>query len=337
MDQSDYLERIGRYLSGDISEAEREALMRWVEADSANRAVLEEAEKLWSVTASYEMPDFSAGKPANWDLLEERIGPAQQTGGTKVLGLSTLKQYLRYAAAAIVLLLGGYWGYWNSGLIDHSPVIAEAQTTEKEEQTLTLPDGSTVVLNENSTIRYAEDFENREVRLTGEAFFDVVKQDGATFTIFSEGAQTTVLGTSFNIRAYPEEPEVTVSVSTGKVEVASVDQEEEKVLLLPGASGQYNKMLEKVREAPVSNAMAWKDNRLQFDNQPLGQVVSAIERYFGESVILANDQLANCRFMGDFSNPELQELLDAIAFTMELEIVEENGQIIIKGNGDYCQ
>ncbi|KGE87105.1 MAG: FecR domain-containing protein [Phaeodactylibacter xiamenensis] len=337
MDQSDYLELIGRYLSGDISEAEREALMRWVEADSANRAVLEEAEKLWSVAASYEMPDFSAGKPAAWDLLEERIGAAEKTGEAKVIGLSTLKLYLRYAAAAVLLLLGGYWGYWYSGLIDHSPVFAEVQTADKEEQTLTLPDGSTVVLNENSSIRYAKDFKQREVRLTGEAFFDVVKQDGAIFTIFSEGAQTTVLGTSFNVRAYPDEPEVTVSVATGKVEVASVDKEEEKVLLVPGASGQYNKMLDKVREAPVSNAMAWKENRLQFDNQPLGQVASAIERYFGKKVVLTNEQLANCRFMGDFPNPKLQELLDAMAFTMELEIVEENGQIVIKGNGDYCR
>lgn len=337
MNRSDYLELIGRYLSGDINEAEREALMRWVEADSANRAVLEEAEKLWSVTASYEMPRFSAGKAAAWDLLEERIEAAQHSGEAKVIGLSTLKAYLRYAAAAAVLLLGGYWIYWNSGLVDHTPVFAQVQTADEEKRTFTLPDGSTVVLNENSTLRYAEDFSEREVRLAGEAFFDVVKQDGATFTILSEGAQTTVLGTSFNVRAYPDEPEVTVSVATGKVEVASADREEEKILLVPGTSGQYNKMLEEVREAPVSNAMAWKENRLQFDNQPLGQVASALERYFGKKVVVANDQLANCRFMGDFPNPKLQELLDAMAFTMELEIVEENGQIVIKGNGDYCQ
>lgn len=311
--------------------------MRWVEADSANRKAFEEAEKLWSVTDAYEMPDFSAGKPAAWDLLEERIEPEQKGGEATVIGLVTLRAYSWYAAAVILLLLGGYWLYWNSGLIDHSPVYAQVQTAEEEERTFTLPDGSTVVLNENTTLRYPENFEAREVRLTGEAFFEVVKQEGATFTIFSEGAQTTVLGTSFNVRAYPDEPEVTVSVATGKVEVASVDREGEKVLLMPGTSGQYDKMLEKVREAPVSNAMAWKENRLQFDNQPLGQVASAIERYFGKKVVLANDQLSECRFMGVFPDPKLPELLDAIAFTMELEIVEENGQIVIRGDATYCQ
>ena len=337
MNQSDYLELIGRYLSGDISEADREVLMRWVEADSANRAVLEEAEKLWSVTASYDMPDFSAGKPAAWDLLEERLQKQPAADEGKVIGLPVLKSYLKYAAAVVILLIGGYWGYWYSGLVDHSPVYATVQTGEGEKQTLSLPDGSTVVLNENSALRYAKAFREREVRLTGEAFFEVVKQDGATFTIFAEGAQTTVLGTSFNVRAYPNEPKVTVSVATGKVEVASVDREEEKVILVPGKSGQYDKMLEKVREATVSNAIAWKENRLQFDNQPLGQVASAIERYFGKKVVLANEQLANCRFMGDFPNPKLQELLDAMAFTMELEISEENGQIVIRGNGKNCQ
>lgn len=336
MNQSDYLELIGRYLSGDINEAEREGLLRWVEADPANQAALEEAERLWSVTADYEMPDFSAGKAISWDLIEDRLG-GEKREEPRVLGLHTWSLYLQYAAAVAAILIGGYWLYWNSGLVDHSPVYAYAKTTAGEEQTVSLPDGSTVVLNENSTLRYPEDFGVREVKLEGEAFFDVAKRDGQPFTIFSEGAQTTVLGTSFNVRAYPREPVVTVTVKTGKVEVAAVQKKAEKVLLVPGKSGRYNKMEDKVQEAPVSNALAWKEDRLLFDNQPLGQVAEAIERYFGKKVVLANDKLANCRFMGEFPDPKLQELLNAMAFTMELEVAEENGQIVIKGDAKYCQ
>jgi ferric-dicitrate binding protein FerR (iron transport regulator) len=335
MNQSDYLELIGRYLSGDISKAEQEALMHWVEADAANRAALEKAEKLWSVTEVFEMPDFSTGKAAAWDLIEDKIGTEKTE--SKVIDLRTWTLYLRYAAASVAILLGGYWLYWNSGLVDHTPVYAYAKTAAGEEQTVTLPDGSIVVLNENSTLRYPEEFEAREVELTGEAFFYVMKRRGQKFVILSEGAQTTVLGTSFNIRAYPDEPEVTVTVKTGKVEVTAVQKENEKVLLIPGKSGRYDKLLRKVKEAPVSNALAWKEDRLLFDNQPLGQVAEAIERYFGKKVILANDKLANCRFMGEFPNPELQDLLDVIAFTMELEVVEKNGQIVIKGDAEYCQ
>lgn len=311
--------------------------MRWVEADPANQRVLEEAEKLWSITETVDVPDFSAGKPAAWNLLEERLAPEHGTHEAPVIELFAWKAYLRYAAAAVFLLLGGYWLYWNSGLVEHTPVYAMVQTAGEEERTITLPDGSTVVLNENSTLRYPQDFDVREVELTGEAFFEVVKRNGMAFTILSEGAQTTVLGTSFNVRAYPDEPEVTVTVETGKVEVAAVQKEAEKVLLIPGKSGRYDKMLEKVEEAPVSNALAWKNDRLLFNNQPLGEVAKAIERYFGQKVVLANDQLANCRFMGEFPNPKLREMLDAIAFTMELEIVEENGQIVIKGDAAYCQ
>ncbi|MBV6655735.1 MAG: FecR domain-containing protein [Mameliella sp.] len=335
MNQSDYLELMGRYLSGDISEAERDELLRWVDADSDNQAALEEAEKLWSVTENYEMPDFAIGKPAAWDLLEGRIGNAQE-GSAKIVKLGSFRNYLRYAAA-VAALLGGFWLYWGGGLGADASAYAEIQTGPKKERTVNLPDGSVVVLNENSTLRYPEAFKSRVVELSGEAFFDVVKQDGATFAIRSEGAQTTVLGTSFNVRAYPDEPEVTVTVETGKVEVAALNQAEEKVLLLPGASGQYDKALEEVKEAPVSNALAWKKDLLIFDNQPLGQVAEAIERYFGQEIVLENEQLRNCRFMGEFPSPDLKALLDAMAFTMELEIVEENEQIVIKGDAAYCQ
>ncbi len=337
MDQRDYLEKIGKYLSGDMDRAEQEELERWVEADPVHRSDFEEAKKLWELTEAYEVPDFSAGKAKAWGQIEQKMGPEEPPKEAVVIGMPLWRKYLEYAAAAVAILLGGYWLTWNTGLFDEAPRYATVVTEQGGSQVVTLPDGSEVTLNEKTTLRYPVDFKERIVDLEGEAFFNVVKRDEASFVINAFGSRTTVLGTSFNIRAYPGEPNVAVTVRTGKVEVAAQGKEKENVVLKPGQSAVYDKSVEAVRQQEVPNAMAWKTKELVFDNQRLSDVAATIERYFGQPVILANEQLGKCRFMGSFPDPGLQELLDAIAFTMELEIIEQNGQIIIRGDAQNCQ
>lgn len=337
MDQRDYLEKIGKYLSGDMDRAEQQELERWVEADPARRSDFEAAKKLWELTEAYEVPGFSADKAKAWGQIERRIGPEEPSKEAVVVGLPLWRKYLQYAAAAIAILLGGYWLTWNTGIFDTAPQYATVRTEQGDSLAITLPDGSEVTLNEKTRLRYPVDFRERIVDLEGEAFFNVVKRGGDAFAINALGSRTTVLGTSFNIRAYPEEPKVSVTVRTGRVEVAAQGKETETVVLNPGQSAAYDKSEEVVRQRDMPNALAWKTRKLVFDNQRLSEVAATIERYFGQPVILANEQLGNCRFMGSFPDPELKELLDAIAFTMELEIVNQNRQIVIRGDAQYCQ
>ena len=346
MDNKNYMDLIGRYLSGGITAAEKAVLMAWVEESSANRKFFDEMIQLWSVSSHYEDEPFNTDVEAAWSTLEHKLeqrssggkaGISGQTGGAKVLRMGPMSRMLRYAAAIALLLAAGYWVL---NRFDTNPEVqvAEVRTGLGEQQEVILPDGSKVLLNENTQITYAEPFEERRVQLSGEAFFEVQKMNGKPFSIEAEGSTTTVLGTSFNVRAYPQDEKVVVSVRTGKVALEQSGNAARKVLLEPGETGVYIKAEEVVEETAVSNPDSWKTQRLDFDSVRLEEAVEAVERYFNAEVEVGNAQLLNCHFTGHFVQPKsLQEVLEAMAFTMDLQVAQQEGVFYLKGDASRCR
>lgn len=333
MDQSYYLEQIGRQLAGELSPEEARELKAWVEADPANRAFYDEITRLWKASEAYEPPPFKADTAQAWSELERRLGP----GGAKVIGMS---RWLRYAAAAVLLLAVGYSAFallFEAEKMVPASYVATFQTTEGEQRHLQLPDGSVVVLNQRSMLQYDTLFEERTVTLEGEAFFDVARDESRPFLIHTREARTKVLGTAFNVRAYPEEAEIAVSVEEGKVQVAKSANASEAVVLTPGQSGVYRKPENQLVKAKRTNALAWKTQELQFEGTRLQEVAGDIGRYFGVTIEIGNRQLRECRFKGTFKQPELESLLDVIAYTMDLQVEKRNGQYTLKGEAKCNQ
>jgi len=327
MDQSYYLEQIGRQLAGELPPEEAHELKAWVEADPANRAFYDEITRLWQASEAYEPPSFEADTEQAWSRLDRRLG----RGGTKVIGLS---RWLRYAAAAVLLLAVGYGAFttlFEAEKIVPASYVAILQTVEGEPRRLQLPDGSVVVLNQRSMLQYDTLFEERIVTLEGEAFFDVARDESRPFLIHAGEARTKVLGTAFNVRAYPEEAAIAVSVEEGKVQVAKSVDTSEAVILAAGQSGVYRKPEDQLAKAELTNALAWKTRELRFDGTRLQQVAEDLERYFGVTIEIDNRQLQDCRFKGTFKQPELEALLDIIAYTMDLQVEKRNGQYTLNG------
>ena len=346
MENTKYMDLIGRYLSGNISAGEKAELMAWVDADGANKAFFDEMIRLWSVSSEYEEEPFVADAEAAWAVFENKFDqrfsggglstiPGKNTSEAKVVKMRPLRLALPYAAAILLLLAAGYWLFSTVG--DNPNQMASVRTGAGEQKELTLPDGSQVVLNENSELAYAASFEKRRVRLSGEAFFEVTKLNGQTFTIDAEGATTTVLGTSFNVRAYPSEDKVEVSVKTGKVALEKAEDTSQKIILEAGKAGTYDKQKEVVEALLISNADAWKTSRLDFESIPLSAVVETLERYFDIEVEVANPQLLNCSFNGQFVQPELQDILNALSYTMALEVKKQNEAYVLSGDASRCK
>ncbi len=341
MKNTKYMDLIGRYLSGSIEAGEKAELMAWVEADSANRAFFDEMVRLWSVSGDYEEEAFPTDTEAAWAAFEKKFEQRFTQGGGKAQGegrvvkMRPLRVALQYAAALVLLLAAGYWLFLSDS--GGSPQMASVQTGPGEQRELTLPDGSTVMLNENSELAYSEAFEKRRVRLSGEAFFQVARLNGHTFTIDAEGATTTVLGTSFNVRAYPFEDEVEVSVNTGKVALQKAEDKSPQLVLEAGEAGVYDKQREVVKEVAVSNADFWKTGTLEFDSIPLGAVVATLERHFNTRIEVANPKLLNCTFNGEYTHPGLKDILDALEYTMFLEVKQKNGTVILDGDASACE
>lgn len=336
MEDATYIDLIAKYLSGNLEPVEKQELMAWVEASEANRAYFDEMIQLWGISEQYEEEPFEADLSSAWQSLNQKL-PKEEAVIEKTGKVIALKVWLRVAAAIVLLLSVGYWWY---GFGDQENVgqLVLVQTLEGENKQINLPDGSQIWLNENTTLSYQDKFETREVKLDGEAFFQVDRQEENPFTILSGEATTTVLGTSFNVRAYSNEEVVEVTVETGKVELKKNNTKaDEAIYLEKGNSGVYDKASQKVKPVAeeIVNADAWKTKTLEFPNQDLNQVITTLERYYDLDINVNDEGILKCNFlMGKEENPTIDLVWDIMEFTMGYEIEKTGADSYeIKGQG----
>jgi ferric-dicitrate binding protein FerR (iron transport regulator) len=194
-------------------------------------------------------------------------------------------------------------------------------TAKSEIKNILLPEGSQVILNANSSISYSEDFkQNRKLKLIGEAFFKVVKNPKSPFVVETSQFKTKVLGTSFNVKAYPNTIN-TVSVVTGKVEVNSKENLAWKSILI---KNQWISI--KKQEAPqlsnddAKDFNAWTKNILIFQNSSLRETAITLENQFNVTIVFEKQELEELRITGKFKEENLNNILNSIALVKQLEI-----------------
>lgn len=317
-------ELIGKYLSDDITSSEKQALFAWMEEEEANKKFFEEVVKIWSLSS--DESDFETDTQAAWAKVESRLGAP---GGAVIRPINRRARWRRIAAAMLLLVIAGWWL-----MTDRSEMI-EVIALGGEVKEVVLPDGSHVWLNENSRLTYNDDFSPRNIDLSGEAFFEVERDEKKPFTIFSGDATTQVLGTSFNIKAYEQLDSVVVTVKTGKVSVKDALNEQKQVILIPGDIAVVYKKEHQVKKVVYQdeNVISWKTKKLYFNNITMKEIVRDIETYFGVQVEVENQNIMNCRYLGKFNQPQLDEILDALVFAMDLQVEKSNDTIIIRGKG----
>ena len=328
-----YLELIAKYLSGNMELREKEELVSWMSDHPDNKALFDSSETIWDL-ADQADTDFAVDIDNAWLDFEEKLDD------TPVVSIPVLQkekrrsmEWWRIAAAAVFIIGVGYT--WQTMSINAQPSLVEMVSPMDEQLFVDLPDGTQVWLNKNSKLTYEADFKERKVELEGEAFFDVVRDETHPFRITSGFSETKVLGTSFNVRAYKAEKKIEVTVETGVVELSNLKAPENKIELVKGTSGYYDKKDEVVKESTdkISNAQSWRTKKLAFDDIAMSDVTLAMERYFDIEIDLAGSEIANCPFFGTYedSNLKLENIFQAMEFVYDVEIVENNGKYIIEG------
>jgi len=221
---------------------------------------------------------------------------------------------------------------------------------------LQLPDGTQVWLNSGSNISYDNDFggRTRQVRLTGEAFFDVVKDNARPFIIHTATVDIMVLGTAFNVRSYPEEKVTETSLIRGAVEVVLKANADKKILLKPNeklivsndstivkydsagtkdvrrnAAAMTLTQVHHLNKDSVASEVLWTKNKLVFDGETLGEVALKLERWYGVKVIIQGDELKNIEFTGVFDDDNLTEVLYALQLSGNFKYVIKRNEVII--------
>ncbi|WP_353184571.1 FecR domain-containing protein [Parapedobacter lycopersici] len=227
------------------------------------------------------------------------------------------------SVAAAILIISSFLFFYGRkyGLSGHEPMRTTTgggvQSTDKELRFITLPDGSSVVLNQRSTLEISDTFRAgnvREVYLTeGEAFFEVTHNASRPFIVYTGKLRTTVLGTAFSVKTSRETGMVTVTVTKGKVKVG--DGSRRFDVLDPGEQIVYQRGRPVIkRQVDAKQATAWKHNDVFLDNVTLKSVSDELQDRFGVTFIFANEAIKTCRFSATFfKSQSLEQLLAVIA------------------------
>lgn len=276
-------------------------------------------------------PDSKAELAENIKLyLAHQIHPAKKSwfGPT----------YLKYAAAALLMLGTGIGGY--------SYLSQRRQASKKEiilfsdrhkQKELLLPDGSKVLLNVGTELILSKDFgENqRRVSLRGEAFFEVAKDKDRPFIIQSGALSTRVLGTSFNINAYPDMDKIKIAVLTGKVMVAkNVAGVEETIAsgMTKGSTLSFYKATGKteLKSEDTDLFSFWKDNKLYIDNSTISEIASQLERYYHLKVVFNKKTDQGKRYTIKFNKEPANRVMEILSILTKRKFSYQTSQITIK-------
>ena len=329
-----------KYLNNETTPQEKTEVEIWINQSDKNRSEMEACRKMLNkVDNYYKAKSFNAS--AAWNNVHSKIDPAQlKVIERKKQRKEKIAQFYKYAAILVVAILLGSVGYY-IGFKDKMPVTIN-QIASAEKQILNefvLPDGSVVTLNSNSELQFPKHFagNTREVTIVGEAFFHVKPNPEKPFIINAGGTQVKVLGTSFNVCAYPETETVEVVVKTGKVQVIKKNGElsgtANKVFLVKGEKGTlYNNsnLLEKsVNTNP--NFLAWKTKDLVFNETPLKEVIRCLEKVYHIEIQLAEPNLENLQLTAHFDKKPIDFVLDVVRLTFNLELTGENEHFKLSG------
>ncbi len=257
---------------------------------------------LEQLVASTRTPRGRFSAEESYKLLAPRL-PAHRR---YLLPLRTLS-----AAAAIALLCVLGWTVYQYAL----PPTLHTVSTLAERKSIQLPDGTSVMLNHFSTLSYPERFrsQNREVTLTGEAYFEVSPDKEHPFIVQAEEVSVQVLGTHFNVEAYRDNPEIHTTLLEGSVAVSHANG---RLVLRPNESAIYNKekgSFTQVTVPDVQPIVSWQRGEFIFHNEPLQEIARELSNSFGTPIRIDSDTLRQYRFTARFAGGEsLTYILDLL-------------------------
>ncbi|MDP2338966.1 MAG: DUF4974 domain-containing protein [Bacteroidota bacterium] len=200
---------------------------------------------------------------------------------------------------------------------------------------LILSDSTKIWLNSETTLRFPVQFaaDVRSVELTGEAYFEVSKNEKKPFLVSSGSQLVTVLGTQFNVSSYAENQSIYTTLVEGKVEVSLSNNPEVKLMLKPSEQSILNTNNNQVqkRTVDINQYVAWKDGRFVFRDQMLEDIMKTLSKWYNVEVIFDRDELKNVRFTGNLERyADFNDILKKIERTNEVNFEIENLQITIK-------
>ncbi|WP_373497254.1 FecR family protein [Aquiflexum sp.] len=327
------------FYDGNLSKKRAQEFLVWLNSKEGKKTYREMIEKIWAE----ELERGSATKEVNLSGLKAGNAKDNALNKNRTERHLQISFISKIAAGLLAILTVSYLFYLNREIESDNNQVAYTAPKEivktipkGQKSKFTLPDGSTVYLNSESSIQYKEDFiQNRTIKLTGEAFFEVVENKEYPFLVLTGNLSTTALGTSFNIKAYADTPRSEVSLATGKVKVEDINHQSH-IEINPGESIRYydSKGIMEIKKVDISKVLNWKEGILQFEKVPLPEVVETLERWYGVDIVVAgNKPVPNIKCTGTFKpNEYLSNVLDVFGHSIGFEFKIEEKNVLLDFN-----
>lgn len=290
---------------------------KWRVEDTAHASAFEKVAEAWALPETNEVARNLAVRRDAIQLEQSKVVNFRRRSGTYV-------QWIAAAAATILIAIG----------VQQSPDIrirweADYITAAGVQRTLALPDGSKLTMNTDTAV--ALDFENgrRSVRLLkGEAYFDVVRDPAHPFVVAAEFSEVEVKGTAFSVRSDSDQD--LIALERGLVEVRRQSDLSDKAELKPGEAIVATAMkISPVFPVKGSEAFAWLDGQVAFQDRPFKAVLHELSRYYGHSVIIANDGFDNVKVNGRYRVNDPERAIRSLATTVGAAVTRIPGGILI--------
>jgi len=327
---------IGRKLGSEISPEEQQALNEWINTSTTNKQVYFQVKELW-----YHKQDQTNNSQAiaAYDKLINRIKFAEVAQSqTRVQQISfRINQFVKYAAILFFILSFGYLSYY----------FIDAESTNNEFCTISVPkgnksevilsDGSKIWLNNNSKLVYPKKFNGKErrIELIGEAYFEIEKNGKIPFIVQTSDISIKVLGTKFNVSAYPNDKFIETTLISGKVIVQLNDNPELETVLKPGESFTFDKVSNQssTNEVDTEFYTYWMKGEFVFKDERFETLAKRIERIYNVQIIFEDEALKDKTYTGDFKvDDNIYTILEIFkrSTTVPIEYLTDRNKITIR-------
>jgi len=369
---------IAKTLAGEASPEDRRELEQLLKNNPELHYPMQTISDLWKSTENAgaarakDPSDAEAGDPAqaasaeaeaaytrHLDRLSERQieFPARRRSGRRRLLVGAVSMLLLLAGIAFLVDRRAPGTTPAASLARSVPAANEIRTANGFRTHLTLPDGTLVWLNAGSRLTYGKNFNRsrREVSLTGEAFFDVAKNDQKPFLIHTNRIDIQVLGTSFNVKSYPSENTTEATLIRGSIEVSIKDRPSERIILKPnqklvvGSDDSLQQAARPRRVAPAGPGeplvsirqptyeratgaiieTAWVNDKLTFRQETFGELARQMERWYGVNIRFDDPAMEQLEFTGSFKQETVEQAFEALRLTARFDYRIEANQITI--------
>jgi transmembrane sensor len=342
---------LARYLAGAASEGERALIEAWVSADAKHREMLAELRAVWDAAGA--VPTDAELREARQSVLSRigaSAGPSLQLVRRSITPPRPVRRFAEEAsrrgrawrvagtvaaiAAGLVIAVVGGRTAWRHPSVATGLPFTEYTTKPAERATVTLLDGTRVVLAPASRMRVSmrDDGGPRDVSLDGEAMFAVEHDAARPFTVHTTTSETRDIGTAFDVRAYPGDAGTRVVVREGRVALrggGTGGVSSDSTLLDAGELGRTSETgaLETVSRVSADSYVGWISGRLVFDYTPLREALPEIGRWYGLEMRLADSTLADRRISATFTTESPTQVLAMLATLLGVRF-ERTGNVV---------